>query len=66
VEIIEDSDANAYRAVYTVKFAGFVYVPHCFQKKSKRAAKTPQADIALITSRRRAAAADYELRKETT
>ena len=37
---------------------------HCFQKKSKRGAKTPKADIALIKSRLRVAAADYERRKE--
>ena len=64
VEIIEDSDGNTYRAVYTVKFADFVYVLHCFQKKSKRGAKTPPGDIALIKSRLRLAEADHEARKE--
>ena len=64
VEIIEDEEGNTYRAVYTVKFAEFVYVLHCFQKKSKRGAKTPQPDIALIKGRLRAAEADYRARKE--
>ena len=63
VEIIEDSDGNAYRAVYTVKFAEFVYVLHCFQKQSKRGAKTPKPDVELIKSRLRVAEADYRARK---
>jgi phage-related protein len=64
VEIIEDWDGNTYRAVYTVKFSAFVYVLHCFQKKSKRGAQTPSADVALIRSRLRLAEADYQARKE--
>jgi len=66
VEVIEDWEGNTYRAVYTVKFTDFVYVLHCFQKKSKRGAKTPPADVALIKSRLRMADADYKARKETT
>ena len=64
VEIIEDADGSTYRAVYTVKFGEFVYVLHCFQKKSKRGVKTPPVDVALIRSRLRLAAADYQARKE--
>ena len=33
LEVVEDRRGNAYRAVYTVRFAGAVYVLHCFQKK---------------------------------
>jgi len=29
-------DGNTWRTVYTVRFHGFVYVLHAFQKKSKR------------------------------
>jgi phage-related protein len=36
VEMIEDHNSNTYRAVYTVKFEGAVYVLHTFQKKSHR------------------------------
>jgi phage-related protein len=36
LEVVEDHDGNTYRAVYTVRFEGVVYVPHAFQKKSKR------------------------------
>jgi len=64
VEIIDDWEGSTYRAVYTVKFTEFVYVLHCFQKKSKRGAKTPPGDIALIKSRLRTAEADYKARKE--
>lgn len=64
VEIVEDWEGNTYRAVYTVKFAGFVYVLHCFQKKSKRGVATPLADVALMKSRLRLAEADYQTRKE--
>jgi phage-related protein len=32
LEVVEDDDGNTYRAVYTVKLAGVVYVLHVFQK----------------------------------
>jgi phage-related protein len=32
LEVVEDDDGSTYRAVYTVKFAGAVYVLHAFQK----------------------------------
>jgi len=60
LEVIEDHRGDTYRAVYTVKFAGWVYVLHCFQKKSKHGIKTPQVDIDLIRARLRAAKQDFE------
>lgn len=51
LEVVDDYDGNTYRAVYTVKFKGVIYVLHCFQKKSKKGITTPQADIDLIKSR---------------
>lgn len=51
LEIVDDFDGNTYRAVYTVRFAGRVYVLHVFQKKSKTGIKTPKAVIELIRSR---------------
>src|SRR2546421_651070 len=33
LEVIEDFDGNAYRAVYTVRFEGVLYCLHAFQKK---------------------------------
>ena len=51
LEIVDDFDGDTYRAVYTVRFAGRVYVLHAFQKKSKTGIKTPKAEIDLILSR---------------
>lgn len=55
VEIVEHYDGNTYRAVYTVKFAGVVYVLHAFQKKSKKGIATPKKEIDLIKQRLKAA-----------
>ncbi len=60
LEVVEDFRSDTYRAVYTVKFSGWIYVLHCFQKKSKRGIKTPKEDVALITARLKAAKQDYE------
>jgi Phage derived protein Gp49-like (DUF891) len=38
-------------AIYTVQFAGVVYVLHAFQKKSKRGIKTPPEEIAKVKAR---------------
>jgi phage-related protein len=51
LEIVEDYDGDTYRAVYTVKLAGVVYVLHVFQKKSKHGIATPKQDIELIEKR---------------
>src|SRR6187402_2726705 len=48
LEIVEDFDTDTYRAVYTVRFEGAVYVLHAFQKKSTRANETPKHDIDLV------------------
>src|SRR2546423_1522247 len=60
LEIIEDELGSTYRAVYTVKFAGAVYVLHVFQKKSKRGIGTPKHEMDLIKRRLGEAAAHYE------
>ena len=51
LEVVEDWDRSTYRAVYTVRIEGAVFVLHMFQKKSKRGAATPKADIDLIRER---------------
>lgn len=51
MEIVDRHDANTYRAVYTAQFSGVIYVPHGFQKKSKRGIATPRADIELVRRR---------------
>jgi phage-related protein len=51
LEVVENHDGNTYRAVYTVKFKGVVYVLDVFQKKSKKGSATPKHDIDRIEAR---------------
>ena len=51
LEVVEDNNGDTYRAVYTVKFEGEVYVLHSFQKKSKKGIATPKQDIDLVKQR---------------
>ncbi len=60
LEVVDDDRGDTYRAVYTVKFAGWVYVLACFQKKSKTGIKTPKEDLELIHARLKAAKLDFE------
>jgi len=60
LEVIDDEDGDTYRAVYTVRFAGVIYVLHAFQKKSKRGIETPKREIEIIKVRLKAAEAHYQ------
>src|SRR5262245_48654056 len=51
LEGVEDLEGNTFGLVYTVRFSGFVYVLHAFQKKSKRGNETPAKEIVLIKQR---------------
>ena len=51
LEIVDDFQGDTYRAVYTVRLSGHVYVLHAFQKKARRGIKTSQRDIDLIRER---------------
>lgn len=59
LEVVEDFDRDTYRAVYTVKLAGVIYVLHAFQKKSKQGIATPKQDIELIDTRLKRAKEHY-------
>jgi phage-related protein len=59
LEVVISNDGDAFRAVYTIKFAKAVYVLHAFQKKSPRGSKTPKPDITTIRSRLKQAEEDY-------
>lgn len=59
LEVVADDDGNTYRAVYTLKFKGAVYVLHAFQKKSKQGIKTPQYELDLIRARLAMAESHY-------
>jgi phage-related protein len=57
LEVSESQAGNAYRAVYTVRCATAVVVPHVFQKKSESAIETPKPDLDLIEDRLKKATA---------
>ena len=51
LELVEGDRSGTYRAVYTVRFGTAIYVPHVFQKKSKRGIGTPAHEIDVIKQR---------------
>jgi phage-related protein len=53
LEIRDNFDGGTYRAVYTIRFEGVLYVLHAFQKKSSSEVATPQRHIDLIRQRLR-------------
>ena len=55
LEIRDNYDGDTYRAVYTVRFEGVLYVLHTFQKKSTAGIATPQRHLDLIRQRLRQA-----------
>ncbi len=55
LEIIANHQGDTFRGVYTVRFAGTIYVLHTFQKKSKSGRETPRRDIEMIMQRLREA-----------
>ena len=59
LEVVDDEDGDIYRAVYTVRFAGVVYVLHTFQKKSRKGIATPKHEIEIIKTRLKVAEAHY-------
>jgi len=60
LEIVAHDTGSTYRGVYTVSFAGAVYVLDAFQKKSKKGARTPPGDIDRIKKRLKAAEQHYK------
>ena len=63
LEIFDNYKKGAYRSVYTVKFKKYVYVLHCFEKKSKKGIATPKPDMDMIKARLKIALKDYQHRK---
>lgn len=59
LEVVEEFDGDTYRAIYTVKLAGVIYVLHAFQKKSKHGIATPKQDIELVEARLKRAKEHY-------
>lgn len=57
MEFVADHRGDAFRCIYTVRFATAVYVLHVFQKKSKSGREMPALDKRLIEHRLREAEA---------
>jgi phage-related protein len=55
LEVIKDHRGDTFRGVYTLRYAGTVYVLHAFQKKAKTGRATPRRDMELIKQRLREA-----------
>jgi phage-related protein len=51
IEVRESQEGNAYRAIYTVRYADAVYVLHAFQKKSNKGVATPKVELDLLEKR---------------
>lgn len=60
LEIVDDFDGDTYRAVYTVRFRGVVYVLHAFQKKSRKGIATPKHEMTIVNERLKRAKEDYK------
>ena len=63
LEFVKDHDGSTYRAVYTVKLTGTVYVLHIFQKKSKKGIKTPMPEVETIRRRLKTAEEHHAARR---
>ena len=48
---MKDHRVDTFRAFYTLRYAGAVYVLHAFQKKSKTGRETPRRDLEFIQQR---------------
>jgi phage-related protein len=59
-EVVTSSHGDAYRTIYTVRYARAVYVLHAFQKKSTRGVKTSERDKDLVEARVKLARQHYE------
>jgi phage-related protein len=51
LEVVKDYRGETFRAVYTLRYAGRVFVLHAFQKKSETGRETPRRDVELIKQR---------------
>jgi phage-related protein len=51
LQITSNFDGNTFRAIYTIKLKGIIYVLHAFQKKSNEGSKTSQNDMDKIKAR---------------
>jgi phage-related protein len=64
LEIVAPFDGDTFRAIYTVRLRGVIYVLHAFQKKSKAGSATPKREIEMIQRRLTIAERDHEERRD--
>jgi len=64
MEIVASFFGDTWRAIYTVRFQGVIYVLHAFQKKSKSGRTTPKKELELIRQRLSVAEKDYKGRRK--
>jgi phage-related protein len=62
--IVAPFDGDTWRAIYTFRLKGVIYVLHTFQKKSKSGIATPKKEIDLIHKRLATAERDYKERQK--
>lgn len=55
MEVRIDESGDTYRAMYTIKLEGLVYVLAAFKKKAKRRRETPREDLNRVHERLRLA-----------
>lgn len=66
LEVAERYGGGAYRANYTVRFEGTIYVLHAFQKKSPTGIRTDHRDVDMVHDRLKRAQADYQELKQAS
>jgi phage-related protein len=64
LEVVANYESDTFRAVYTVRLAGRVYVLDVFQKKSKKGIATPKPDTDRIRARLTRAEQDHKARNK--
>ena len=64
LEIVSNFDGDTFRAVYTIRLKGVIYVLHAFQKKSKKGIATPKAEMDKVKARLRDAESLYAERTD--
>ncbi len=60
LEVVANDDGDTFRAVYTVRLGGRLYVLDVFQKKSKTGIATPKPDIDRIRARLKRAEQEHQ------
>ena len=61
LEVVKIHDGDTFRAIYTVRLAGRVYVLDVFQKKSKSGVATPKSVIDRIKTRLKRAELEHQV-----